>query len=78
MHRTYTPQRSCQNRITFFDEGNVTVDELESLMRSPDLSSYNVDTEDKKVNTEILPLLIVGKVDKILDHINNQNNLTDQ
>ena len=33
------------------------VDELESLMRSLDLSSYNVDTEDKKANTEIPPLL---------------------
>ena len=26
-------------------------------MRSLDLTSYNVDTEDKKANTEILPLL---------------------
>ena len=54
--RTCTPQRSCK-KITFFDEGKVTVDELESSMRSFDLSSYNVDTEDKKSNTEILPLL---------------------
>ena len=53
--RAYTPQRSCK-KITFFDEGNVTVDELESSIRSFDLSSYNVDTEDKKTNTEILPL----------------------
>ena len=54
--RTYTPQRFCK-KITFFDEGNVTVDELETSMRSFDLSCYNVDTENKKTNTEILPLL---------------------
>jgi hypothetical protein len=28
-------------------------------MRYVDLSSYNVDTEDKKANTKILPLLSV-------------------
>ena len=55
--RTYSLHRSCKKRITFFDEGNVTVDELESSMRSLDLSSYNADTEDKKANTEILLLL---------------------
>jgi hypothetical protein len=55
--RTYTPQRSCKKRITFFDVENLTVDELESSMRSLDLSSYNVDIEDKKANTEILPVL---------------------
>jgi hypothetical protein len=69
--RTYSLQRSCKKRITFFDEGNVTVDELESSMRSLDLSSYNADTEDKKANTEIISLLS-GVID-ILEKVVREN-----
>ena len=72
--RTYTPQRSCKKRITFFDEGNVTVDELESSMRYLDLSGCNVDTEDKKANTEILPLL--SAVIDILEKAGREDILT--
>ena len=43
-------------------------------MRSLDLSSYNVDTEDKKANTEILPLL--SAVIDILEKAGGEDILT--